>query len=187
MPRSGKTRLNACTESTSTISLCSLQRHIRDDTFRLNGIFCYKEASSQRKSTLGGNCGLHRLIWDDSLRTCIKTVFTESGSCVNSTFNKSLPRCSDPACSLAGFLSSVGVMGLRCWDCKSETCREDPASIDVAKETSCGQGQVCQVNIYQQFHKICKPMHPYLNKCYMIFAFECTTLKSIFIYILKKV
>ncbi|KAH3741713.1 hypothetical protein DPMN_048438 [Dreissena polymorpha] len=38
----------------------------------------------------------------------------------------------------------VGIFGLRCWNCKSETCREDPTSTDEAQKQDCGQGQICQ-------------------------------------------
>jgi len=40
----------------SNISLCSLDRLIRDDTLRFFGIFSFKEVPSYRKSSFGGKC-----------------------------------------------------------------------------------------------------------------------------------
>ena len=61
------------------ISLCSLHRLTSFVTFHVCGIFCFKVFSRQ-KSSLSGKSNislsrLHWLIWDDTLRTCIKPHF----------------------------------------------------------------------------------------------------------------
>jgi len=40
----------------SHISLCSLHRLIRDNTFQLSDIFHFKKVPSSQKSSLGGKC-----------------------------------------------------------------------------------------------------------------------------------
>jgi hypothetical protein len=57
----------------SQISLCSPHRLIRDDTFRLNWIF------SKKRLHFNENL-LHRLIWDDTLRTSIMPGFLRNKS-----------------------------------------------------------------------------------------------------------
>jgi len=48
----------------------------RDDTFRLKWIFALKTLNIKAESVaLNSLCGLHRLIWDNSLRSCIKPGF----------------------------------------------------------------------------------------------------------------
>ena len=74
-----KRGLNHVRKVSSQISLCSLHRLIKDNTFRLNLIIAKKILSLNTKyntSVKCRACRLHRLIWDDTWWTCNKPLFT---------------------------------------------------------------------------------------------------------------
>ena len=70
----------------SQISLCSPHRFIRENTFCFNNIFRLKKVFfakikfRPKVASLISLCRLHRLIWDDTLRPCIKSPFLENTS-----------------------------------------------------------------------------------------------------------